>query len=515
MISHRASGNTENPVPQELAPRDPLTKAEGENFVRRLRFPREMEREFQESYFRRMRPTIRAGAFLVAGLSVLWSIFYAFTAIEPDFTRKQLAVLVFTVTLSLFFVGFSFNRQFSKCWQSMLVGATLIPITAPLVFGVTNGTGINLLFFLLIGTRVQRLQFRWMSLQLLGVLAISVFALLCDLYGTWTGFEITLNQRNGDWDLRYFVFVVLFEMLLMAGPLWWTLRSDRFERREFLTKFLLAQERDVEREKREQTENMLHIMSQAIGGIVHDLGNPLTAVQGGAETLSHFMKEGELDPATAQEFLDMIIDGSQMLNYLRLSLIEQTRVLEGKPVPVERTKVAISHLVKAGAHYQKPRFVNGRDVTFDGPEMEVCVDEMRLITVFMNLIGNALKYSDGEVHISWRLDEGRVMVAVQDQGQQGRGISQPQAEKLFVPFGRLDTHSQIEGTGLGLLSVRKIAEAHEGEIYIEGYSDGQATSAPFCTAQQKYPLMLEEGFLTAFVTTFPMDEVVSTAAPAL
>ncbi|RYG55763.1 HAMP domain-containing histidine kinase, partial [bacterium] len=254
----------------------------------------------------------------------------------------------------------------------------------------------------------------------------------------------------------------------------------------------------------EQTEKMLHILSQAIGGIVHDLGNPLTAVQGGAETLQFFLQESEPDKEMMQEFAAMITDGAQMLNYLRLSLMEQTRVLEGKPVPVELKPTSIKHIIEAGTHYQKPRFAVGRHIVLHGEEMEVCVDEMRFITVFMNLIGNALKYSDGQVRVTWQTKGEQVFIAVLDEGQKGQGISQPQAEKLFVPFGRLDTHAQVEGTGLGLLSVRKIAEAHKGEVYIEGHSDGTNASATFSTAQGTYPSVLEEGFLTAFVTACPL-----------
>ncbi|HEX8464184.1 MAG TPA: ATP-binding protein, partial [Abditibacterium sp.] len=149
---------------------------------------------------------------------------------------------------------------------------------------------------------------------------------------------------------------------------------------------------------------------------------------------------------------------------------------------------------------QKPKFAAGRSVCVRGDDLEVCVDELRFITVFMNLIGNALKYSDGEVRITWRTCEDKVLIAVQDQGRDAQGISREQAQRLFVPFGRLEAHAKIEGTGLGLLSVKTIAQAHEGEVYIEGASDSES----FSTASASYPPMLEEGFCTAFVTACPL-----------
>ncbi|RYE52784.1 MAG: ATP-binding protein [Sphingobacteriales bacterium] len=86
----------------------------------------------------------------------------------------------------------------------------------------------------------------------------------------------------------------------------------------------------------------------------------------------------------------------------------------------------------------------------------------------------------------------------------GKGITLEQAQKLFVAFGRLDVHAEVEGTGLGLLSVRHIVDAHGGEVFIEGTVDGLAGSKPFSTAQKVYPSVLPEGFRTAFVVVCPL-----------
>ena len=84
----------------------------------------------------------------------------------------------------------------------------------------------------------------------------------------------------------------------------------------------------------------------------------------------------------------------------------------------------------------------------------------------------ALKYSDGPVRIEWRsteVDGAKMLVmAVTDAGTGGVGISKNQAAKLFRAFGRLEDHAAIEGAGLGLLSVQKIVEAHDGEVWNEG-----------------------------------------------
>ena len=127
----------------------------------------------------------------------------------------------------------------------------------------------------------------------------------------------------------------------------------------------------------------------------------------------------------------------------------------------------------------------------------------------MNLIGNALKYSDGAVRVEWRAacnegGEPLLLMAVLDAGTRGIGISREQAARLFRAFGRLESHAQIEGTGLGLLSVQKIVEAHGGETFIEGFEDGTPASGPFTTARGRYPALLHGDFRTAFVATCPL-----------
>ena len=138
----------------------------------------------------------------------------------------------------------------------------------------------------------------------------------------------------------------------------------------------------------------------------------------------------------------------------------------------------------------------------------LCADEMKMVTVWMNLIGNGFKYSDGDVAVRWqeyRSEEGAcLLVVVADRGTRGVGISRANAGKLFAAFGRLDAHAGIEGTGLGLLSVQKIMEAHGGEAWIEGYEDGTPDSARFSTGRPAFPWMLEDGERTGFVVSCPL-----------
>ena len=187
--------------------------------------------------------------------------------------------------------------------------------------------------------------------------------------------------------------------------------------------------------------------------------------------------------------------------------MEQTRVLEGRPIPIDAAPTSLRHIVQAGVTYQKPNFIAGRTVEMPDEDLEIVADEMKLVTVFMNLIGNALKYSDGPISVKWRTEGEVLLVGVVDRGKGESGISRAQAQKLFVPFGRLDTHNNIEGTGLGLLSVRAIAQAHKGEIYIEGHENGTPDSPQFSTAISAHKSLLEAGRLHRIRAGVPISQV--------
>lgn len=86
----------------------------------------------------------------------------------------------------------------------------------------------------------------------------------------------------------------------------------------------------------------------------------------------------------------------------------------------------------------------------------------------MNLIDNAIKYSNPGSHVRVEVakDEGKVVIRVRDQGV---GIAQEHLPRLFERFYRVDPSRsrKIGGTGLGLVIVKHIAQAHNGRVTVE------------------------------------------------
>ena len=94
-------------------------------------------------------------------------------------------------------------------------------------------------------------------------------------------------------------------------------------------------------------------------------------------------------------------------------------------------------------------------------------DEQRLTQVLLNLVANAIKFTDsGEVRIAARAANGHFALSVSDTGP---GIPAEECERIFEKFRQVDSSNTRAkgGTGLGLAIARKIVEMHGGRIWVE------------------------------------------------
>lgn len=476
-----------------------------------LRFPPGEEQDFQHRYYENGRLLLRSVTLL---LSLL---FLAYAGRDYADTKSVMLALTAHGAPSVFFLlifGFSFSDRFEHYWLPTVTVLGLIVATISLsglsqfIHGspaaVTTFEGLadafpgGQLFYtvhlciLMVSFAVLRPQFFWALALESGILLIGLIFFITRLAPVLENGGILIAVSR----LLQPTLLVLFGVLLAAFV------QDHQARSAFTANRHLDQLRDLEHRKLLETENMLHVLNGAIGSIVHDLGNPLTLVQSSASTLAHLTQKRGTTDELQDELTRMISDGAEMLDFLRLSLIEQTRVLEGMPQPVEPAPTTIRTVVGAGARYQKAGL--GQKVVIEGEDHPINVDARRLTTVFMNLIGNALKYSDGEVAVQWRAPQDRLLIAILDSGSGGQGLTFEQAKRLFRPFERLENSHGLEGTGLGLVSAQKVVEAHGGEIFIQGYEGGMPGAAPYSTSRQTQPVLIDVPFRTAFVVALPL-----------
>ncbi len=211
--------------------------------------------------------------------------------------------------------------------------------------------------------------------------------------------------------------------------------------------------------------------TEFIANISHELRTPLSAIKAYSETI---FESGEaMDPEMLKEFMGTIIDQSDHLAFLLDQLLDFSKI-ERNDLGIERTDFDLVDLIKKSkesTHEQYERY--DVDVMLDLPEEEVMVnaDKKRIKQVLINLISNAIKYSDKEkdkkeVKVSIAIQDDEVLIEISDNGI---GIPESEHEKIFDKFYRVDSSLtyEVEGTGLGLAICREIIREHGKEITIE------------------------------------------------
>ncbi len=197
----------------------------------------------------------------------------------------------------------------------------------------------------------------------------------------------------------------------------------------------------------------------------HDLQEPLRAVTGSVQLLARRYK-GKLDPE-ADEFIGFAVDGTRRMKTLIVDLLAYSRVSTrgGAFSPIDTENTLTHALANLGTAIEQ----TDAHVTHD-PLPTVLGDASQLVLVFQNLISNAIKFRQSDrsptIHVSAQRSADHTMwqFAVRDNGI---GIEQQYADRVFVVFQRLHTIDEYPGTGMGLALCKKIIARHGGRIWAD------------------------------------------------
>lgn len=196
----------------------------------------------------------------------------------------------------------------------------------------------------------------------------------------------------------------------------------------------------------------------------HDMKSPLWTIRRYATMILE--DHGEVLDTDARHFLERIEINATRLGQLVEDLVRVVKVgkleLHLESLPVERPVRQALRTLDAAVRQAKAEI----EVAADLPV--VLADAERMVDLFENLIGNAVKYrrpdAPCKIRIEGEAGPAGVSIRVKDNGI---GIPSDQFERIFGLFQRLHTRDQIEGSGLGLAIVQRIAERHGGRVRVE------------------------------------------------
>lgn len=215
-----------------------------------------------------------------------------------------------------------------------------------------------------------------------------------------------------------------------------------------------------------------------VADVSHELRTPLTTLRSYVEALS----EGNVqDEQTRQRFLEVIRHEVERMIRIVGDLLLLSR-LDLQEAPLKRPLSMAAVAEQAIERYRYPMLEAGISLNLEvhGSPLPVLGNRDQMEQVLDNLLSNALKYtpSGGEVHVQLESAEDKVWVTVRDTGI---GIPQKDLERIFDRFYRVDKarSRQMGGTGLGLSIVKKVIEAHGGQIVAESIL-GKGTTIRYC-----------------------------------
>lgn len=201
--------------------------------------------------------------------------------------------------------------------------------------------------------------------------------------------------------------------------------------------------------------------------IVHDLKNPLTAIDGSIQLLS---RKHLADRPEASRMAGSILRSCRVMMGMILDLLDVSRFEEGcpvvKPEPVALRELILSNIEECSAMARNAHVELSSE--FPDTEPRAMADPGLVERIVANLLNNAIKHTPpgGRVVVSSRRREGWVEVAVRDTGE---GIPAGESDRIFDKFARAggQTRSTRHDRGLGLTFCRMAVEAHGGHIGVE------------------------------------------------
>jgi signal transduction histidine kinase len=220
-------------------------------------------------------------------------------------------------------------------------------------------------------------------------------------------------------------------------------------------------------EKSHQLEVASQHKSQFLANMSHELRTPLNAILGYTELILDDIY-GET-PAKMRSVLDRVQSNGKHLLGLINDVLDLSKIEAGQLV-LSLTDYSIKDVVHSVFSVVES-LANAKKLTLKVEAPSVLPtgrgDERRLTQVVLNLVGNAIKFTDvGEVKITASAANGVYKVAVRDTGP---GIDPSDQVKIFEEFQQADSSATKKkgGTGLGLSISQRIVEMHGGKIWVE------------------------------------------------
>lgn len=211
----------------------------------------------------------------------------------------------------------------------------------------------------------------------------------------------------------------------------------------------------------EELSNAEQVKNDFISSVSHELRTPLTAIRGWGETL---LSDDDLDPETRRKGMQVIMGETERLSQMVEELLDFSRIQGGRMVLTRENVDLAAELSDVVLMYtERARSGKPRTLLYEEPEGVIIVyaDRNRLRQVFINILDNAIKYSDGgdTVAVTLTTISGSAVISVADTGI---GIAPEELPRVKDRFYK--GKSSRRGSGIGLAVADEIINMHGGSL---------------------------------------------------
>lgn len=245
------------------------------------------------------------------------------------------------------------------------------------------------------------------------------------------------------------------------------LAKDELEKRVERRTAELAAANQKLLQRAQELEEMDRLKSLFLATMSHELRTPLNSILGFTELIL----DQYVGPVTTEmetELQTIYRNGEHLLSLINdildMAKIEAGQLLlETEPVNVNALIIDVLYSLKPLAEQKSISFLT----QFNEEALYVVADQNRLRQIMINVVGNALKFSEkGEIVMVTAVDKEHATIIVKDHGV---GIPKDQIGQIFDAFYRVDDelHRKARGTGLGLPISKRLVELQQGDIWAE------------------------------------------------
>ncbi|WP_337885883.1 hybrid histidine kinase/response regulator HrmK [Fischerella thermalis] len=222
----------------------------------------------------------------------------------------------------------------------------------------------------------------------------------------------------------------------------------------------------------QELERTNQLKNQFLANTSHEIRTPLSSITG----FTHLLLAQGYDPSKErhQEYLSIIQSSSKHLLALINDILDLSKI-EANQLEMQWEKVDLQTLCRNVLILVKEKAANKGlklSLELDPNVNTLLADSLRLKQMLLNLLFNALKFTtNGTVGLQVKSNNSWIYFTVWDTGT---GISKKHQAELFQPYFQIPNSvvSQNEGTGLGLVVTRKLAELHGGSVEVESELGG-------------------------------------------